>query len=383
MRYLTARRGVIDGHLINDMWVGWEGDQIAATGQGVCPGEPENHFQSHVLVPGFVDMHCHGGGGEHFAGGGPCAARSAADAHLRHGTTTLVASIATAEWSQMLADVRGLAPLIEDGTLVGIHAEGPWLSPRRRGAHASSVLRVPDSSDVQALLDTAAGTLVMVTIAPELPHALAAIGQLVDADVVVALGHTDCDYDTASAAIDAGASVATHLFNAMPPIAARTPGPSLALLADPRVRVELIADGVHVDAALLRYVVNTVGPQRVAAITDAMAAAGATDGDYLLGESVVTVRDGIAQSSSGVLAGSTATMAQVFRMWVGQCGLSVPDAARLCATTPATILNLPDRGEISAGRRADIVVLDDDLDVAAVLRGGSWVVGESHPATRS
>jgi N-acetylglucosamine-6-phosphate deacetylase len=217
----------------------------------------------------------------------------------------------------------------------------------------------------------------MITIAPERKGALAAIGQIVDAGVVAAVGHTDATYEQTRAAIEAGATVATHLFNAMRPINTREPGPVIALLEDPRVTVELITDGVHVDPALYRHVSHGAGPDRVSLITDAISAAGMSDGPYRLGPLEVDVVDGVARvAGTPTIAGSTATMDHQFRFavqhsWLGR-DEALMSAVRQASINPARALGLSHSGLV-AGAAADLVVLDADLTVAGVLRRGSWV----------
>lgn len=218
----------------------------------------------------------------------------------------------------------------------------------------------------------------MVTVAPEVRGGLAAIRRIVDAGVVAAVGHTDATYEQTRAAIAAGATVATHLFNGMRPIHHREPGPVIALLEDPRVTVELIADGVHVDAAMYRHVVRSAGSDRVALITDAMAAAGTVDGAYRIGSSSVDVVAGVARlAGTATIAGSTATMDQLFRFAVARSGLPRDSAlllaARQSSVNPARALGL-DCPVLAAGAPADLVVLDSGLTVTGVLDGGFWIV---------
>lgn len=216
----------------------------------------------------------------------------------------------------------------------------------------------------------------MVTLAPELAGGIAAVRHVADAGVIAAVGHTDATYAVTCDAIAAGATVGTHLFNAMRPLHHREPGPEVALFEAPNTTVELVADGVHLHAAILRHVINTVGPDRIALITDAMAATGAGDGHYLLGNLAVQVTNGVARLvDGGVIAGSTLTMDAAFRHVVQECGVPVEAAAQMAATTPARVLGLADRGTIATGQRADLVVLDTQLHVEAVMVGGSWVVG--------
>jgi N-acetylglucosamine-6-phosphate deacetylase len=298
--------------------------------------------------------------------------------HHRHGTTTLVASLVTAAPAELLRQVGELADDVRAGLIAGIHLEGPWLSTLRCGAHAPSLMRDPDPTEIDRVLDAGGGSIRMVTLAPERDGALAAIERIVERGVVAAVGHTEATYEQTRAAIAAGATVGTHLFNAMRPINTREPGPVIALLDDSRVTVELITDGVHVDPALYRHVAHSAGPDRVSLITDAMAATGMTDGIYHLGPVAVDVVDGVARvTGTDTIAGSTATMDRVFRFAVTHSGLP-PDealmlAVRQASINPARALGLPCTGLV-AGATADLVVLDSDLTVTGVLHQGSWVI---------
>src|SRR3954464_10844448 len=248
-----------------------------------------------TVVPGFVDTHLLGGGGASLSSAERGETATAVAFHRRHGTTTLVASLVTAGPEDLLRQVAALADDVRTGVLDGIHLEGPWLSTQRCGAHQPSLMRDPDPAEIDRVLEAGGGTIRMVTIAPERDGATAAIRQIVDAGVVAAIGHTEASYEQTRAAIDAGATVGTHLFNAMRPINTREPGPVVALLEDPRVTVELITDGVHVDPALYRHVARSVGVDRVSLVTDSMAAAGMSDGRYWLGPVRVEVVDGVAR----------------------------------------------------------------------------------------
>jgi N-acetylglucosamine-6-phosphate deacetylase len=276
--------------------------------------------------------------------------------------------------------------------VAGQHLEGPFLSDARRGAHDPHVLCPPDRSSLTRLLDAGEGTVRMVTVAPELPGGIPAVELLAARGVLAALGHTDASYDVTRAAVDAGARVATHLFNAMRPVHHRDPGPIIALLGDPRVTVELIADGTHLHPALHRYVTRTVGPDRVALVTDAMAAAGLGDGRYHLGPMAVDVVDGVARiPGTETIAASTTTMDQLFRLAVRARGAGEPEAgarslptdealvhaSRQTSANPARVLGRTDIGTLEPGGRADFVVLDADLRITGVVVGGiGGVVGE-------
>ncbi|MGH3724407.1 MAG: N-acetylglucosamine-6-phosphate deacetylase [Mycobacterium sp.] len=278
---------------------------------------------------GFFDMHVHGGGGASF-GGDPEGNRIAAEWHRSHGTAGMLASLVTLTPEETLRAVRVLAETAGTETIAGIHLEGPWLSPRYAGAHDPDLLREPDLAELERLLDAGAGHIRMVTIAPELPGAISAIEVLVSRGVVAAVGHTDATYEQTQQAISTGATVATHLFNAMRPIHHREPGPIPALLEDPGVTIELIADGVHIHPAIYQMVHAAVGPDRIALVTDAMCAAGMPDGAYQLGQLPVTVCSGEARLLDGTIAGSTASMDDLYRFAVAQAG---PDIAGLQTST--------------------------------------------------
>ncbi|MGA5310604.1 N-acetylglucosamine-6-phosphate deacetylase [Micromonospora taraxaci] len=348
--------------------VEWDGDRITAVAE--YPTVRDGHW----IVPGFVDMHTHGGGGHTFTTGDADEARGAADFHLAHGTTTVLASLVSAPFELMRSATEAFTPLVEEGVLAGVHFEGPYLSASRCGAQNPEYLRDPSTDELTELIKLGRGAVRMVTLAPERDGALEAIRLLASQRVVAAVGHTDATYEQTQAAVAAGASVGTHLFNGMRPVHHREPGPVVALLDAPTVICELIADGVHLHDGMLTYVAATAGPDRAALITDAMAAAGMADGEYELGGQAVTVTDGVARlARDGAIAGSTLTMDAALRHAVS-AGISIADAARMVATTPARAIGLGDRvGALQVGLRADLVVLDDDLNVVRVLRGGSWV----------
>jgi N-acetylglucosamine-6-phosphate deacetylase len=327
-------------------------------------------------VPGFVDTHVHGGGGGSFSGGADQTATAVAF-HRRHGTTTVLASLVSEAPDDLMRQVRELAAQVQSGLVAGIHLEGPWLAALRCGAHDPALLRDPDIDELDRVLDAGAGTIRMVTLAPERTGGLAAIRRIVDAGAVAAVGHTEATYQQTCAAIEAGATVGTHLFNAMRPIHHREPGPVIALLEDPRVTVELIADGVHIDAALYRHVTHTVGIDRVSLVTDAMAAAGMADGAYRIGPLAVDVTAGVARlAGTETIAGSTATMDSLFRFGVKHSrldrGEALMQAVRQSSVNPARALGLPNP-VLQSGAGADLVVLDVELNVHAVLCNGRWI----------
>jgi len=272
-----------------------------------------------VALPGFVDMHAHGGGGASFTAGPTDEARRAAEFHRGHGSTTLVASLVTAPAAELEARAAMLAGLAGEGVIAGLHLEGPFLSAARCGAQDPRHLIAPDPAVFERVRAAAGGHhLRVITLAPELPGAARLTEAAARAGVRVAIGHTDATAGFTSAAVDAGAAHATHLFNGMRPLHHREPGAAGALLDRDEVTCEVIADGVHLHDTMVRLAARALGPGRLVLVTDAMAAAGMPDGSYRLGPMPVTVAGGVARlaggtGAAGVLAGSTATMAGIVR----------------------------------------------------------------------
>lgn len=380
---IAAGTIVIPERPVGPGWVAVRGDRIHAVGSGRPSRRPDVDLGLAIIVPGFVDMHVHGGGGASYSASSPAEIARAAAFHRSHGTTTSVASLVTDRPAQLRNSVGLLAELVADGIFAGIHLEGPWLNRAHAGAHDPTLLRAPDLDGVDALLLAGRGAIRMVTIAPELDGGLTAVHRIVDAGAVAAVGHTGASHECTRAAIAAGATVATHLFNAMRPFHHRAPGPALALLDDPRVTLELIGDGNHLHRGLLHRVITVAGPTRIAAVTDATAAAGAPDGVYPLGPIEICVAGGLAtRREDGAIAGSTATMDEVFRRIADVSGLPAPEALRAAvettATTPARALGLTDVGALRPDYRADIVVLDAAHRLLGVMSRGRWAV---QPAT--
>ena len=370
---LRAARAVDARGTTDDAWILLDGDAIAAVGSGrEAPAADRTvDLGDATLVPGFVDLHVHGGaGGSHDDGAEGI--RAAVALHRRHGTTRSVLSLVANPVPDLVRSLGVIrAAMATDPTVLGAHLEGPFLSPNAAGAHAHEHLVDPTPARVEALLAAGEGVLRQVTIAPELDGALDAIRRLVAAGVVAAVGHTTCSGDVARAAFDAGATVLTHAFNAMPGIHHREPGPIMAALADERVTLELILDGVHVAPAVAGLLLREA-PGRVALVTDAMAAAGSADGRYRLGALDVDVRDGIARlAGADTIAGSTLTQDAALRIAVREVGLALPDAVAALTAVPARALGLGDRlGKLRAGSAGDVVVLAPDLAVSRVWAAG-------------
>jgi N-acetylglucosamine-6-phosphate deacetylase len=359
---------VLPTGIVVDGWVVIDGEKVLDVGSGPPPERPTWSVPG-LVAPGFVDVHVHGGGGASFDGAAPEAVAKVVDTHLAEGTTAVVASLVTDSIDALAASCASLAAQADAGLIAGIHLEGPWLNPRRAGAHEPSLLVPPTLEAVDRLVEAARGHLRMVTLAPELPGALVVIPELVAAGVVVALGHTDATYDETRAALEAGATAATHLFNAMPPLHHREPGPVAALL-ESSAYLELVADGVHVHPSVLGLAWRT---DRSVLVTDAMAATGAGDGDYRLGALSVDVRGGVARLPSGAVAGSTSTLADSLRFATSRAGVPLPEALAAVTATPAAMLGLAGVGRLEPGAWADLVELSDDLQVDRVMRRGAWV----------
>jgi len=363
---------------VPDAWVLFDGDTIAATGTrlAAAPDADERvDLDGARLTPGFIDLHGHGGGGYAYDGDGEDAIYAALAPHRARGTTRSVLSLVAGPLVSLRNSLAEIADLTEhDPLILGTHLEGPYLAPERRGAHNLEYLREPDPVVIDEFLAAARGTLRQITIAPELPGALDAIEYLAGHGVVVAVGHTGADAETTRAAFDRGARILTHVFNAMPGIHHRQPGPIVAAFEDDRITLELVLDGhhVHPDVAALTF---ESAPGRVALVTDAMAAAAAADGDYRLGSLNVSVRGGIALlSGTETLAGSTLTQDAALRIAVDRVGLSWPDAVAAVTAVPARALGIENRfGLLAPGYVADAVALDATGHVTDVWGAGKRI----------
>ncbi|WP_367322273.1 N-acetylglucosamine-6-phosphate deacetylase [Streptomyces sp. HUAS ZL42] len=357
-----------------------DGGRVIVEGTRIAGSAPEDaevvDVRGHWLVPGFVDIHNHGGGGASFTSGTVDEVLNGVRTHRRHGTTTLVASTVTVDMDFLAQRAGLLSELAEQGEIAGIHFEGPFISPCRKGAHSEELLRDPDPAEVRKLIDAARGKAKMVTLATELPGGIDSVRLLAEQGVIAAIGHTDATYEQTVEAIEAGATVATHLYNAMPTLGHRSPGPIAALLEDERVTVELINDGTHLHPASLKLAFHHAGADRVAFITDAMDAAGIGDGRYMLGPLEVDVTEGVARLvEGGSIAGSTLTLDRAFKRAVTLDGLPVEDVVAALSASPARVLGLYDRiGSLDPGKDADLVLLDAGFDLKGVMRRGEWVV---------
>lgn len=372
---------IIDGEKL--AWVG-PASEVPPQWQAQLAGtEPHDGY----VLPGLIDVHCHGGGGESF----PDAttrqqAQVAIDEHRRHGTTSLVASLVTASPTTLLQRTAMLAELADDEEITAIHLEGPFIATERCGAQNPAEIQEPDPVLTAQLLETGRGHVATMTIAPERPGAEAVIQTLIEHGALPAFGHTIAtaevtrqavaqatDFLTSVGAPRSTKALVSHLFNGMNPMHHREPGPIPELLAgasNDNLVLELINDGTHIADSLGRSVIELVGRDNVVLVTDAMGATGMADGSYQLGSLAVTVTDGIARLRDGQsIAGGTSHLLDVVRTSV-RGGMGLIDAVYLAATGPARVLGRGDIGALEAGRRADIVLCDKELRAIQVIRKG-------------
>ena len=385
---LTLRGpALVDDTVLPDVLVHVEGERITAVtpltaGAEPPPGADAAERVSGTMLPAYVDIHCHGGGGTAFTDLRDDAAAAAAEHHHAHGSTSLLASLVTMSPRDLERGVAMLAELADDGVVDGIHLEGPWLAEARCGAHDPTLLRDPSLAEVERLIELGRGHIRQVTLAPERAHGLDLVRWLTSAGIHAAVGHTTATYAQVEAAVAAGADLATHLFNGMDPWHHRTPGAVAALMrsaARGHVTVELIADGAHLSDDTVRTVLDLVGADHVAFVSDAMAAAGVGDGAYVLGGLSVVVDRGIARltrdpdgTTPGSIAGGTSHVADIVARAVA-AGVPMAYAVRPATRTPARALGLADRGALAVGSRADVVVVDEAARATRVMRRGRWL----------
>jgi N-acetylglucosamine-6-phosphate deacetylase len=366
---IQARSAIVEGKLRENLWLEITNGKIVSLNNGNV--ERFDRFIDGVLIPGFIDMHCHGGGGKYFSAESQSDIEIAISTHRGHGTTSLCASLVTEPLDVLVKQIERLVPFAKSGEIVGIHLEGPYLAPARCGAHDPKLLRTPRIEEFERLLKAGQGHIKMVTIAPELEGAIPAIKHLVASGVIAAIGHSAANYEMTLRGVDAGATVVTHFPNAVSKL--DDAGDTLAKLAmsESRLTLELILDGHHVDDKTVKRIYAAAGG-RTAIVTDAMCAAGSSDGNYFIGALPVTVKDGVARlSSKGTLAGSTLTMDQAFfnmHSLLGfSLGFSLAQAVAATSTIAAKVLGLADRGAIAVGMKADL------LEVNISTQQISWV----------
>lgn len=370
---VAGDRVLTEDGAIDNGWIRVEGTRITGIGAGTPPAPPD--FTAAWVVPGFVDIHVHGGGGFDPAESAS-ALRGAVGFHRRYGTTSTLVSLVTAPPDELCEQLQRIATHARsDPALLGAHLEGPFLSGRRCGAQHPKHVRLPDRALLADLIAASGGYLRVMTVAPELPGARAVMDDLLSAGVRVAVGHTDADYRAAELAFTRGATIATHLFNAMPPLHHREPGAAGAAL-DGGAYCEVVNDGRHVHPSLVRLVASR-NPDRFVLVTDAISATGRPDGEYRLGGQRIMLNGDqarllAADGATGVLAGSVLTMDSAVRRAVTVCGIDPAVAVRAASTNAAAAVGA-DAGRLAVGARADLVAMDAAFRVSAVYSAGTRV----------
>jgi len=341
-------------------------------------GATEISAAGQIAIPGFIDVHIHGAGGHDVMEGTGEAMSTVARTLARHGTTSFVATTVTASPDDTCRSVEGIARYITQqfetlqpkAEVLGVHYEGPFINKARRGVHPAEWVQLPSAELLQRFLQAAAGKARILTIAPELLGAVPCIHAAREAGVVVAMGHTDATYEQARAGIAQGARHAVHVYNAMRPFSHRDSGVIGAVLTSPEVTAELIADGIHVEEAAMRLLLQAKGTGCVILISDGLSATGMPDGKYMLGNFEVTVTGGVCRNAEGKLAGSTLTLDRALRNVVG-LGISLPDAVRMLTANPAKLLGIEfKKGALRVGADADIMTLDESLQITNVWTRG-------------
>jgi N-acetylglucosamine-6-phosphate deacetylase len=362
------------------------GDTIAAVHAGCCP-LPDDARRidagGRYLAPGLIDIHVHGGGGFSLMSDDAEEVRSYARWVARFGVTGFLVSTSGRDHSDIVRRLRAIAPAIGDveggARVLGVHLEGPYINPVRKGAFPPAWLRPPDAREYEELFEASGGTVRQVTVAPELPGADALIDAVLRSGATVAIGHTDATYDEAMRAIDRGASHVTHTFNAMRPFGHRDPGVLGAVMASDAVTAELIGDGVHVDYGAASVLLRAKGASRVALVTDGMPLAGTADGASSWEGQPIRVEGGKAvRTSDGTIIGGIVTLDQMLRNTVEHLRRGVHDAVAMASAVPARAVGYGGRyGELAPVHAADFALLDDDLRVTE-----TWVGGEAAPRGR-
>ncbi len=381
VRLVDAERDIASG------WVLADATGILDLGAGTVPEVPAGCQRvagaGRVLTPGLVDMHSHGAGGGSFDGG-PEEVATALATTAAHGVTRSMLSLVTSSADDIVETLQSIAAHADKQAsdagadsedpagagILGVHLEGPFISPDKAGAHDVALMQHPTPELIDRFAEAGGGWLRYFTIAPELPGALESISHAARQGIRMGVGHTVADYATTRAAFDAGATLLTHAFNAMPGIHHREPGPIMAALDDERVTIELILDGVHVVEPVAAHLWQACRG-RLALITDAMSAAGFGDGNYMLGKLAVTVENGVTHlTGTDTIAGSTLTLDSALRRAIG-LGVGLQEATAAATSVPAASLGLADRyGTLAPGQAADFVLWGDDMTVTGVFRDG-------------
>lgn len=382
MKVLIKNARVVTPYeVLEDGWVLIDSGRIAEVKQGQLP---EGGFDQVLdaegcyLSPGFIDIHNHGGKGRDFMDATFDAIDTIARFHLKNGVTGFLATVMTAPFEEMKEAVvaareylKGQRPEEGKAELLGIYVEGPYFSLKKKGAQPGEHIKKPELKELEELITASGNTVKVVSLASEVEGSDKAVAFLKEKGIVAALGHTDATYEEAKRGIDLGIRLSTHTFNGMRGFEHREPGAAGAVLTDERVSCELICDGVHLHPAAVKLVLQAKGKERVILVSDAMMAAGLSDGEYTLGGQRVFVKDGRARLADGTIAGSTLSLDRAVRYLVKVLGVPVQDAVRMASLNPATIIGEARRkGSVEVGKDADLVAFDDDIRVRwAMVRG--------------
>jgi N-acetylglucosamine-6-phosphate deacetylase len=381
---LLGGTAVLPDRELTDSLVLVEGDRIAYAGprddDRVPEGAQRINAQGLFVLPGLIDTHVHGTHGDDVMLHGAEGIRRISARFPEYGTTAWLPSTISARHPELVQAVRWCVEAQQHpaggAEIAGIHVEGPYINLKRKGAQPAEGVRDPDFDEVRELLEAAEGQIRVVTLAPELPGGLELIRLLIGEGIIASMGHSDATYEQALEGIAAGATHATHLFNAMPPIHHRDPGLITACLNEPEVLAEVIPDGVHLDPRIVRLALRAKGPERVALITDAFSATGLSEGEHTLGPHKVFVKGALCTLENGTIAGSILTMNLAVRNAIDFAGVSLVDAVRMASLIPARVAGCAERkGSLEAGKDADVTLLDGDFRCQATWVRGRQVYG--------
>ncbi len=355
-----------------------EGKKIFELGEvdevSIPPGTKVIDASDLIITPGFVDLLCHGGGGRGFADEDPDSIEIISKYHFSHGTTTLLAGLYSKPFNLLINDMRRIAHYIENNdetNIYGIHMEGPYINPKLKGAMNEEYLWKPELNSWLSLRDAARGYIKIMTIAPELPGAIEIMRYAAQDRIVLSIGHSEADYNTIEKAIDNGASHVTHIFNAMRPIHHREPGVAVAAFLRDELKIELIADGIHVHPIVMKLIYKLKGARGIILITDAIRASGMPDGEYEFADQRVYVKNKRAYLGDGTLAGSTLSMEEAVKVMVDMVDIPLTDAVRMASLNGAKVLGIQrQKGILAAGMDADVVVMDKNFEVLVTIKEG-------------
>jgi N-acetylglucosamine-6-phosphate deacetylase len=351
---------------------------LESSGARNLPAGEVVHEPGAMVAPGFIDLHVHGARGRDLMDGTRETLCAVSEALACHGTTGFLATTLSAPDSATETALRGFAShraSANNGAVpLGIHMEGPYLNPVRKGTHNASYLKAADGAAFRRFVELANGSVLRVTVAPEMDDGFELIREAVRLGIKISLGHSDATESQARAAVDAGASQATHTFNTMRPLHQREPGILGLVLLDDRVDAEVIADGVHVHWSNVQLLVRLKGLERTLLVTDGLSSVDMPDGHYPLGDKMIVVRDGQCRDQDGALAGSTLTLDRAVRNLVHELNLPLEGALAAASACPARSMGMGDRkGVVAAGADADLVFLDSGLNVIRTMVAGRTV----------